>query len=626
MTDHLSPSAPDLAARMLAAYQRGDLATVLALGESVATLGDLDNTALLLLGTAQQSSQRLQDAMATFRHLVQRNPTVAEYWNNLAVVARQLEDMAVAEDALLRAVALAPQEAQILYNLGLLYAQQKRWLQARDVMLEAVTLVPAFIDARLQAAHACHACGDHRGQQEMLADAADWPPQPAEQALLLATMLSAQGDQPTAFKILERAILPEGEDARIMQWRIAALRASMHERGNQIDLAEAELAQLPLHQIEAMLAESPTLATAVWQAHAAVAAQRGELDRSADLYERMLALSDGPETRATAAFGLAGIRSKQSRHEDAWRVAEIAHAAQWDIASTIVPELTVEGSQPLSMTSQSVSHAQHDQWSTLAAPRSHDSPVFVVGFPRSGTTLLEQMLDAHPDFRSMDERDFVYELIHRMQLAGQLYPNDLARLTQHEADQLREIYVAMSRKVVPDLGARRLIDKNPLNMLCLPMIARLFPEARIILCLRHPCDVLLSCYMLPFRAPPFMVLCSSLKRLAEGYVQAFEQWYRHVEVFAPRVLEWRYESVVNRFDEHVMRLGQFLDVEDASPMARFAEHARAKSYISTPSYTQVTQGIHRNAVNRWHAYRDMFEPVLPILQPMMERLGYSITP
>src|SRR5689334_7596551 len=166
MTDHLSPSAPDLAARMLAAYQRGDLTTALALGESVASTPDLDNTALLLLGTAQQSSQRLHEAMATFRHLVQRNPTVAEYWNNLAVVARQLEDMAVAEDALLRAVALAPQEAQILYNLGLLYAQQKRWLQARDMMLEAVTLVPAFIDARLQAAHACHACGDHRGEQE----------------------------------------------------------------------------------------------------------------------------------------------------------------------------------------------------------------------------------------------------------------------------------------------------------------------------------------------------------------------------------------------------------------------------------------------------------------------------
>jgi hypothetical protein len=155
------------------------------------------------------------------------------------------------------------------------------------------------------------------------------------------------------------------------------------------------------------------------------------------------------------------------------------------------------------------------------------------------------------------------------------------------------------------------------------MIARLFPEARIILCLRHPCDVLLSCYMQSFRSPAFMVLCSSLERLARGYVRAFEHWFHQVEVFAPRVLEWRYESVVARFDEHVMRLSHFLDVDDSGPMARFAEHARSKGFISTPSYAQVTQGIHGRAVHRWHAYREMFEPVLPILQPVMERLGYA---
>jgi hypothetical protein len=129
--------------------------------------------------------------------------------------------------------------------------------------------------------------------------------------------------------------------------------------------------------------------------------------------------------------------------------------------------------------------------------------------------------------------------------------------------------------------------------------------------------------MLPFRSPAFMTLCSSLPRLARGYVQAFEQWFAHAEVFAPRVLEWRYESVVERFDDHVQRLGRFLDIEDTAPMKRFAEHARAKAFISTPSYAQVTQGIHRKAVNRWRAYHDAFALVLPILQPMLERLGYE---
>jgi Sulfotransferase family len=248
----------------------------------------------------------------------------------------------------------------------------------------------------------------------------------------------------------------------------------------------------------------------------------------------------------------------------------------------------------------------------------------VVGFPRSGTTLLEQMLDAHPDFQSMDERAFIHELTERMEQAGQRYPEDLATLTEAEAEQLRAVYFRMVARVLPDRGPRRLVDKNPLNMLCLPMIMRLFPQARIILCLRHPCDVLLSCTMQPFRSPAFMVLCSSLQRLARGYVQAFEQWYRQINVFSPQVLEWRYESVVHDLDGHLARLGSFLDIADASPMARFAEHARDKRFISTPSYAQVTQGLHPRAVNRWQGYREQFEPVLPLLRPLIDRLGYAL--
>ena len=233
------------------------------------------------------------------------------------------------------------------------------------------------------------------------------------------------------------------------------------------------------------------------------------------------------------------------------------------------------------------------------------------------------MLDAHADFQSMDERSFIHELTERMALAGQRYPDDLASLSQTDVDQLRAVYFELVGHVLPDLGQRRLVDKNPLNMLCLPMIMRLFPQARIILCLRHPCDVLLSCSMQPFRSPAFMVLCSSLQRLAQGYVRAFGQWYEQAGVFAPHVLEWRYESVVGDFNPQVARLGKFLDVGDASAMTRFAEHARGKPFISTPSYAQVTQPAHARAVGRWQHYREQFEPVLPVLRPLLERLGYT---
>jgi tetratricopeptide (TPR) repeat protein len=611
---------------MLAAYNAGDMARVLELGRAIGKLSQADETSLLLLSAAQQATGHFRDALVLCRELTQRRPDVSAYWNNLGIVARQTSELDLAEQALRKALELAPHEAEVCYNLGLLYAQQQRWLLAREILLEAVTLAPTFIEARLQAAYACHFCGDTRGAEVMLEGADTWPPQTADQALILATILSSLGYQDSAFRSLSQAILPEGPERASLMQRITALRASMYERSNRLDEARAELTQLPLDMLSSLPSTEWELRHAGIQVHASMASREGEREHAAQLFQQLQGEFSDPHLQANAAFSLAGIRDKQGRRDEAWQALHQAHAAQLRFASDFVPELLDEHSQPLEMVEHTVSRLAHDRWPALRAPRSEASPVFVVGFPRSGTTLLEQMLDAHPRFRSMDERAFIYELIKRMQLAGQSYPADLAGLTQGNVDQLRSIYADVVRRVAPDLGDRQLVDKNPLNMLCLPMIMRLFPEARIILCLRHPCDVLLSCYMQAFRSPAFMVLCSSLQRLARGYVDAFEHWFRHVEVFAPRVLEWRYESVVSRFDEHVEKLGQFLQLDDSTSMARFAEHAQAKGYISTPSYAQVTEGIHRKAVNRWHAYRDMFEPVLPTLQPMMERLGYSMTP
>jgi hypothetical protein len=309
-------------------------------------------------------------------------------------------------------------------------------------------------------------------------------------------------------------------------------------------------------------------------------------DRFADaagLYQRVLAAASDPEVVSNAAFGLAQAYDRQLRYHDAWKALDLAHATQMQIARQAAPELSSGHVAPLPMATRSVDATAFSGWKPLAGPFPERSPVFVIGFPRSGTTLLEQMLD----------------------------------------DQLRDVYFSVAERVLPDRGRRRLVDKNPLNMLCLPMIVRLFPEARIILCLRHPCDVLLSCSMQAFRSPTFMVLCSSLQRLAHGYAQAFEQCCRHLEVFKPHVLEWRYESAVGEFDEAVTRLGKFLDLADTSPMAGFAAHARTKQFIATPSYAQVTQPVSTTAVGRWKNYREQFEPILPILQPWLKRFGYA---
>ncbi|MEW5836823.1 MAG: sulfotransferase [Pseudomonadota bacterium] len=608
-----------LASAMADAYNAGDMERVITLATQSGNEGN--EGVQVLRGLAEQATGRYEHAVTTFRQLADRRPEVSAYWNNLGVACRLSGDTDAAEHALVTARSLAPDDADVLYNLGLLYIQQRRWPLAREILLDAVDRSPEFVEARLQAAYACYVCADNTGQEAMLAGAIDWPAQPAEQALTLAAMLSTQGDLDGALHTLARARLPKPPEDEHLRLRIAAQRAVLYERSNHLDLAWQELKLLPLAALDALSDDANQARAEGWRAHAALAMRAGAWADAATLYRRVLALRLDAEARASAGFGLATSCDRLGQHDDAWQALNAAHAAQLEIAREVVPELLAPDSQPLQVAE--VGCTAHAHWRPLVAPSSRQSPVFVVGFPRSGTTLLEQMLDAHPEFRSMDERAFIHELTERMEQVGQRYPDELANLSGTEVEQLRAAYYRMVGRVLPDLGQHRLVDKNPLNMLCLPMIMRLFPQARIVLCLRHPCDVLLSCTMQSFRSPAFMVLCSSLQRLARGYVAAFEQWFRQVEVFAPRVLEWRYESVVEDLDGHLTKLAAFLEVADASPMARFAEHARSKRFISTPSYAQVTQGISPRAVNRWHGYREQFEPVMPLLQPTIERLGYS---
>jgi tetratricopeptide (TPR) repeat protein len=619
----MSTSTTDLAKAMAGAWNAGETERVIALAGQATPADEEDEGVLVLLGLAQQATGRHRQAAATFRRLAQMRPGVSAYWNNLAVACRQAGDLPASEQALLTALSLAPDDAEVHYNLGLLYTQQQRWILARQSLLDAAQLDPHFIEARLQAAYACYVCGDNTQQEAMLRGAIDWPAQPAEQALVLSAMLSVQGNLDAALHTLAHARVPDEPAGGVMRLRIAAQRVLLYERNNRIDAAQNELRQLPPGVLDTLPADAQQARADGWRAHAALAMRRGAYAEADVLYQRVLACAIDDESQASAAFGLASALDRQGQYPEAWQALQKAHATQLDIARNVVPELLATDSQPLQVTGGNVEHGTRADWKPLSSPGSRQSPVFVVGFPRSGTTLLEQMLDAHPDFQSMDERAYIHDLIEGMQLVGQQYPADLASLTQKDADQLRSVYRRMVGEVLPDLGERRLVDKNPLNMLCLPMIMRLFPHARIILCLRHPCDVLLSCSMQPFRSPAFMVLCSSLQRLARGYAKAFEQWHRDVEMFAPQVLEWRYESVVSQFDDQVARLGPFLEIADTSPMTRFAEHARHKRFISTPSYAQVTEGVHRKAVGRWQNYREQFEPVLPVLQPWIDRLGYT---
>ena len=249
--------------------------------------------------------------------------------------------------------------------------------------------------------------------------------------------------------------------------------------------------------------------------------------------------------------------------------------------------------------------------------------MFVVAFPRSGTTLLELTLDAHPLLRSMDEQPFIQNALEEITALGVSYPNELAKVGAADLERIRANYWQRVAKLVTLAPGQRLVDKNPLNILRLPVLKRLFPNAPIILAIRHPMDIILSCYTQHFSAPDWALLCADLGALASGYRKTFDYWYRTVEMVKPSVLELRYEQLVGDFEGTMRGAMVFLGLPWDDTLLSPAEHAKAKGYISTPSYSQVAQPVHKRAVGRWEHYRPYLEPVIPEVQPYLDRWGYE---
>ncbi|HUO22210.1 MAG TPA: sulfotransferase [Caulobacteraceae bacterium] len=259
-----------------------------------------------------------------------------------------------------------------------------------------------------------------------------------------------------------------------------------------------------------------------------------------------------------------------------------------------------------------------------AAPGESGGPaaghVFLVGFPRSGTTLLEQALAGHPDVVALEERPTLVAAIDAF-LDPPLGVEALARLDQDQADHWRGQYWAQVRANGADVSGKIFVDKQPFYGLWLPLIGKLFPQAKIVVARRDPRDVVLSCLRNPFRMTPVTYELMDLERGAALYAGTM----RIIDLFRARsanpVFEHRHETLVDDFEGAVRPLCAFLNLPWTDCLADFAATA-ARREIRTPSADQVRRGLNRDGVGAWRRYAAELAPVLPMLSPLAERYGY----
>jgi Tfp pilus assembly protein PilF len=258
------------------------------------------------------------------------------------------------------------------------------------------------------------------------------------------------------------------------------------------------------------------------------------------------------------------------------------------------------------------------KWSQLFPERKREaipSLAFLGGHPRSGTTLLERILDAHPEVAALDEPTAFLEVL-------QPSFHKSRELTSARLNVLRRLYVqSLLRELGPDAKGKILVDKNPSPTARLPLWLRVFPELRVIIALRDPRDVVLSCYFqnIPLNATNVNFL--SLERVAKHYSDLMDIWLAVRDWEGFQWIETRYEDTVADLEKEGRKATEFLNLSWHDDQARFYEKSRQKQLYS-PTYQDVTRPVYTRSVARWRAYEKHLAPILPALEPYCRTFGY----
>ena len=577
---------------------------------AAATMTDTDDA--IAAARALHEVGRTDDAERAYWAIVEADPGCAEAWHLLAVVAVQTGDPPRAQGHVEKALALDAMVPRYHNTLATAYTLQGRAREAERCLRQALALDPGFANAHYNLGNVLRDLNRSREAEAAYRRTLDEDPDHLDALNNLGLLIMGRHRLEEAEAFLRRARGLDPANAGML-WNLA----SCLEQRNALDEA---------HEIVAELLNSAPDDVAANLLAARLERRLGSLESAAERLQAVLAGTTDDGIRLNANFDLGLVLDRLERPDQAF--AAFARANEQQALTTEAAGIV--GAAYLDQ----VGHA--GRWfgaQRLAAwgsapPLDDGSPpvAFFVGFPRSGTTLMEQILAAHPALVTTGEDsplERIRQTMRKERPGGQGYPECLDTLSTADILRWRQ---AFWRHAAATLGAaadgRIVVDKLPLNLIHLGMVNRLFPEAKVIVALRDPRDVCLSCFFQNFRPTAAMVNFQSIESAAALYARTMNLWLHYRGHISMAWTEYRYEDLVADMGGTAQRVLEFLGLEWNDDVLAYREAARSRT-ISTPSYRDVGEGLYGRAVGRWRRYEDRLTPVLPVLAPYVEAFGYA---
>lgn len=529
------------------------------------------------LAHAQRANGRWPEALSAYQRARQRYPHSPAILLNLGIsllsIDRNDEALAVFQDY----AKAHPGDSRAHCHLGLALHALGHFEQAEQAYRDALALVPDHASAHFYLGCLKNELMQSEQAQEHLQRSVELDPQSPDAWVELCGLAEQLNQLDVAEQHLQRglAIAPSHPALQLESARLA------RRRGN-LALALQQMRSLDPNHLPARQAQ------AYWFERGWAADRAGDVNDAMQAFDRAHQLAKtSPRRRAIDPQGFARrLSALESWLDDA-------------------PAL------PASMDSR----ATEDPANRIA---------FLIGFPRSGTTLLDTLLDAQLDITSIEEQPTLETAQAWLEREGWRYPRDLAALSPAQIEAGRAQYLAAVSRFLDTETSGWVLDKLPLRLLMAPLLRSLFPRAPILFSLRHPCDVILSCYMQQFAPTEAFINFDSLNQAAATYVRVMQLWRTMSERLELGVHYVRYEDLIDDPVSQLVavgaRLGVAIDADRIDPHKRLAGRAR----IRTNSYQQVAEPIYKRSEGRWLRYRAQMEPLLPKIAPLAEWLGYPL--
>jgi tetratricopeptide (TPR) repeat protein len=474
-----------------------------------------------------------------------------------------------------RAHVLAPEDYSILNSCGLCLARMERREEALRCYEQALRLNPQFGQAWFNRGHLLERLGQTGEAAKSYARAVEIHPQNVQAWANMAMLDSRRGDAEATRENAERALaLQPGNPTAVL-----ALAS--------IELTEPKSAEKRLRGLLTQTLTPFDRGMALGQ----LADVLDILDKPAQAFDAYAASNAIFRTSLIPRFAAPGRETVADVMKWLLTWADLFDPKRWVADETTAP-----------------------------SPGGERGHVFLLGFPRSGTTLMESVLAAHPDVVSLEER----ETLNAAVLAYLASARDLTRLPSARAAELqplREDYWARVRSFGVEPSDKIFIDKNPFNTLKLPLIKKLFPKAKIIFARRDPREVVLSCFRRRFNFTASTFEFLNLEATATSYAGTMRlaELLRTKLGFDEFVLV--YEELITDFPAVARAACEFIGAEWRPELSDFAGRAQ-RGEVASASSAQIARGLYTEGTSHWRRYGAQVAPVLPILAPWVERFGY----